>query len=235
MPIAVGALLVVIAGCGTSCGTGCGRNASPDEPAGGPAEAIAPPQPTAAPTEPAGPTEEDLWRQKLADRVLAPSGLGVGGRLSAFDIVNCDSGDRYCQVCKFNGKPKIVAIGSPDDTAFHEDLKDLDAITKKYVDRDLRAFAVVNPIADGRSPTPSADDSGARETGKALRAALRLEMPVVIPAPEEDGKNRVWDEYYNVKRSRTIMFADAQNVIRYSAVAPQDFSELDAAIRKAVP
>jgi hypothetical protein len=54
------------------------------------------------------------------ERVLADSGLGVGGKFQAFDIVNCDSGDEYCQVCKFGGSPKIMAVGTIDDPEFQE-------------------------------------------------------------------------------------------------------------------
>ena len=40
-----------------------------------------------------------------------------------------------------------------------------------------------------------------------------------------------FDEYYNITRSRTVMFADGRNAVKYSAVAPADLAELNTAIQ----
>lgn len=196
---------------------------------GAPADAPKAEAPKAEP-EPA----PDPWTAKLESRVLADSGLGKDGTLTAFDIVNCESGEQYCQVCRFGGSPKLMAVGSADDEAFHEDLKDLDAIVKKYGDDQLKAFAVITEIVDGKGVTPQ-DVQAAQERAKALREQLAISIPVVVPAPDKDGSpNREWDEYYNITKSRTVMFADGRNTVQYSAVGPEDWSGLNEAIKAVV-
>jgi len=183
----------------------------------------------AAPEKPA----IDPWKKKLDGRVLADSGLGKDGKLTAFDIVNCESGEKYCQVCRFGQSPKIMAVGTVDDPEFHDDLKDLDAIVKKYGDDKIKAFAVVTDIVDGKGITPK-DVADAQAKAKALREKLAISIPVVVPAPEDDGGNREWDEYYNITKSRTVMFADGHNAVKYSAVGPEDFADLDTAIKSVI-
>ena len=173
--------------------------------------------------------DPDPWKEKLEARVLADSGLGVGGKLAAFQIVNCDSGEEYCQVCRFGGSPKMMAVGTSDDEAFKKDLKDLDAIAQKYDKQGLKAFAVVTDLADGKATTPS-DPAAAQKKAKALKEELGISIPVVVPAPEEGGPNKVWDEYYNITASRTVMFADGKNKVKFSAVGPSDWSKLNEAI-----
>ena len=57
-------------------------------------------------------------------------------------------------------------------------------------------------------------------------------IPVVVPAPGKSGEpNREWDEYSNITQSRTVMFADGRNNVKWSAVAPADWSGLDDAIK----
>jgi hypothetical protein len=184
--------------------------------------------------EPAGPAAEmDPWQKKLESRVLADSGIGVGGKLSAFDIVNCESGEEYCQVCRYGGSPKIMVVGAPDDDRFKANVKDVDAIVKKYGEDKVKAFAVVTDIADGKALTPR-DRAAAQKKADALRQELAVSMPVVIPSPGEEGGNRVWDEYYNITKSPTIMFADGRNEVKYSAVGPDDFAALNDAIKAVV-
>jgi hypothetical protein len=176
---------------------------------------------------------DDAWAGKLAGRKLAASGLDVGSKLSAFDIVNCESGDTYCQVCRFGGSPKIMAVGTADDESFKKDLAALDALAKKFGDDEIKAFAVVTDLKDGKAVTPS-DVEAARAKADALRKELGIAMPVVVPAPDDSGPNRVWDEYYNITQSRTVMFADGRNNVVYSAVAPSDLSQLEKAIGEVV-
>ncbi|MCH9684761.1 MAG: hypothetical protein K0V04_25220 [Deltaproteobacteria bacterium] len=175
----------------------------------------------------------DPWQAKLAGRVLASSGLGQDGKLTAFDIVNCDSGEEYCQVCRFGASPKLMAVGSLDDASFHEDLKDLDAIAKKYGEDKVKVFAVVTDIVDGKGVTP-ADVASTQAKAKELRTKLAISMPVVVPAANDEGKNRAWDEYYNITASRTVMFADGRNTVKYSAVGPEDWAGLNDAIKSVV-
>lgn len=175
----------------------------------------------------------DPWKKKLDGRVLADSGLAKDGKLTAFDIVNCESGEKYCQVCRFGMSPKIMAVGTVDDPEFHDDLKDLDAIVKKYGDDKIKAFAVVTDIVDGKGVTPK-DIADAQAKANELRQKLAISIPVVVPAPEDEGGNREWDEYYNITKSRTVMFADGRNAVKYSAVGPEDFADLDAAIKSVI-
>ncbi|MCA9708636.1 MAG: hypothetical protein KDK70_22500 [Myxococcales bacterium] len=188
-----------------------------------------PPAKAEAEAKPAPEPAVDPWQQKLAARVLADSGLGKDGKLTAFDIVNCESGEKYCQVCRFGNSPKVMAVGSVDDPAFHEDLKDLDAIVKKYGDDKIKGFAVITEIVDGKGVTPKDIDALQKQANE-LREKLAVSIPIVVPAPDDSGKNREWDEYYNITKSRTVMFADGRNAVKYSAVGPEDFSELNAAI-----
>lgn len=125
-----------------------------------------------------------------------------------------------------------MAVGTIDDPEFHEDLQDLDAITKKY-EGAFDTFAVLTEIRDGRGRMP-ADAEAMRPKAQALAKRLRIAIPIVIPVPGDEEPHPVWDEYYNITRSRTIMFADADDEVVHSAVAPEDFSALNAAISSLV-
>jgi hypothetical protein len=204
---------------------GCDNKAEPARTAEVKAEAKPETRPAAAQPEAARPAD---------DRVLADSGLGVGGKFKPFDIVNCDSGDQYCQVCKFGGSPKIMAVGTIDDPAFKTDLQNLDALVQKYGEDKVKAFAVVTDIKDGKSTTPLADREALIARVKALKTELGLKLPVTVPAADGGAPNKAFDDYYNVTRSRTLMFADGRNSVKYSAVAPSDLSELNKAIESVV-
>jgi len=189
--------------------------------------AAATPAPAPAPApEPAAPAADE--------RVLADSGLGVGGKFKPFDIVNCDSGEQYCQVCKFGGSPKIMAVGTIDDPEFRNDLQNLDALVQKYGEDKVKAFAVVTDIKDGKASTPLAEREALIARVKALKAELGVKLPIVVPAAEGGAANKEFDDYYNVTKSRTLMFADGRNSVKYSAVAPADLSELNTAIQAVV-
>lgn len=185
----------------------------------------------AKPTAPAPAAEP---AKPVDDRILADSGLGVGGKFQPFDIVNCDSGDQYCQVCKFGGSPKIMAVGTLDDPAFKTDLQNLDALVQKYGEDKIKAFAVVTDIKDGKSTTPTADREALIARAKALRTELGVKFPIVVPASEAGAPNKEFDDYYNVTKSRTLMFADGRNKVLYSAVAPTDLAALNTAIQQVV-
>ena len=195
----------------------------------------APKAPMAA--EAAKPAPAELAKPELAkpadDRELADRGLGVGGKFKPFEIVNCESGEKYCQVCQFGSSPKIMAIGTLDDPEFRNDLQNLDALVQKYGEDKVKAFAVVTDIKDGKSTTPLAEREALIARVKALKAELGVKLPLVIP-DIEDGANKAFDDYYNVTKSRTLMFADGRNSVKYSAVAPTDLSALNTAIQAVV-
>jgi hypothetical protein len=162
------------------------------------------------------------------------SGLDLGMRFAAFDIVNCDSGDKYCQVCQFGGSPKIMAVGTIDDEQFKKDLQDLDAIVAKYGDDKVKAFAVIAESKDGALVTPLASKDDLQAKAKALKEELGIKMPIVVPAAEGDQVNGVFEDHYQIKQSRTIMFADSKNEVKYNAIAPENYQALDEAIKAAV-
>jgi hypothetical protein len=165
---------------------------------------------------------------------VAASGLDLGMRFAAFDIVNCDSGDKYCQVCQFGGSPKIMAVGTIDDEQFKKDLQDLDAIVAKYGDDKVKAFAVIAEVKDGVLVTPLANKDDLQAKAKALKAELGITMPIVVPAATGEAVNGVFEDPYQIKQSRTIMFADSKNEVKYTAVAPENYQALDEAIKAAV-
>ncbi len=199
------------------------------EPAPKAAEVVKPAE-AAKPAQPAEPAAQ----KPAEDRVHADSGLGVGGKFKPFEIVNCESGEQYCQVCKFGGSPKIMAVGTIDDPAFKTDLQNLDALVQKYGEDKVKAFAVVTDIKDGKSTTPLADREALIAKVKALKTELGVKLPIVVPAAEEGAANKAFDDYYNVTKSRTVMFADGRNSVKYSAVAPTDLAELNTAIQPVV-
>ena len=67
-------------------------------------------------------TREEVFyahRGRHPMRMHYRSGARKDGRLTAFDIVNCESGEKYCQVCRFGNSPKIMAVGTADDEEIH--------------------------------------------------------------------------------------------------------------------
>lgn len=172
--------------------------------------------------------------EQAPEQVAVASGLALGQRFAAFDIINCESGDQYCQVCKYGPSPKIMAVGTIDDEAFKQDLKDLDAMVAKYGDDKVKAFAVIADLKDGQLVTPIGNKDELQAKAKALKAELGITMPVVIPAPKNEAPNGTFEDHYQVKQSRTIMFADSRNQVKYSEIAPKDYESLDAAIKAAI-
>jgi hypothetical protein len=204
----------------------------PAEPAQAKAE---PDKPVAAPAEPAPDKPDPATPEATTpEAATVASGLALGQRFAAFEIINCDSGDEYCQVCKFGGSPKIMAVGTIDDEAFKADLKTLDAMVTKYGEDKLKAFAVIASNDNGLLGTPVGNKDELQAKAKALRAELGISIPVVIPAPADGGRNGVFEDHYQIKQSRTIMFADGRNQVKYSAVAPSDYASLDEAIKATI-
>jgi hypothetical protein len=169
------------------------------------------------------------------DERTVASGLDLEMRFAAFDIINCDSGDKYCQVCKYGPSPKIMAVGTIDDADFKQDLKDLNALIEKYGDDKIKAFAVIaDAREDGALVTPLANKDELQARAKSLKEELGLSFPVVLPAPKGEELNGIFEDHYQIRQSRTIMFADGQNKVKYSEVAPADKAGLDAAIKAVV-
>jgi hypothetical protein len=206
---------------------GCDK---PAEPVQAKSDAPKPAEVTPAPAEVATPEVAIPG----AEASTVASGLALGQRFAAFEIINCDSGDEYCQVCKFGSSPKIMAVGTIDDEGFKQDLKYLDAMVAKYGEDKIKVFAVIASNDNGKLGTPIGNKDELQAKAKALRTELGISMPVVIPAPEAGGPNGVFEDHYQVKQSRTIMFADGRNLVKYSAVAPSDYASLDEAVKAAL-
>lgn len=169
-----------------------------------------------------------------AARKAGPGGLPVGKRFNAFQIINAATGKEYCQVCRFGSSPKIMATGTVDDPGFKEDLKNIDALLAKYGDDKIKAFAVIAESKGDHLVTPGAGRDELLAKAKALVIELELTYPVVLPAPEGEGRNEVFEDHYNVKDSRTLMFADGGNLVKYNEVAPKDLAGLDKAINEVI-
>ena len=52
----------------------------------------------------------------------------------------------------------------------------------------------------------------------------------MLPAPSGEDRNSVFEDHYNVKTSRTLMFADGSNLVKYNEVAPADLASLNTEI-----
>ena len=212
---------------------------SPAADSGKDAKSDASPTAAATPAESAKPAEiakvaeapkPDPVALAAEARKTGPGGLPVGERFSAFQIINATTGKEYCQVCRFGSSPKIMATGTVDDPGFKEDLKNIDALLAKYGEDKIKAFAVIAEPKGDHLITPGSSRDDLLAKAKALATELELTYPVVLPVAEGEGRNKVFEDHYNVKDSRTLMFADGGNLVKYNEVAPADLSTLDKAI-----
>src|SRR3989442_9036131 len=81
------------------------------------------------------------------------SGLGVGEKIEAFLVKNCEGGDPYCQVCKYGKRPKLISVGDLDDPAWIQDLKAIQTLHERYSHggERLAGFGLAASIHDGRA------------------------------------------------------------------------------------
>lgn len=161
---------------------------------------------------------------------------GVGDTLQAFIIRDAGSGERYCQVCAYGGRPTIFAVGDMDDAGFVQDLEKIQALLDEHKDAELSAFALLGKISGGHF-TPLADEDGALTKLAALRKEKGLTMPVTIVPNQLTDKEKKdyapFTEIYEIGKSRTVMMAKANNQIIY--VGTMDGSEATyAALSEAV-
>jgi hypothetical protein len=156
---------------------------------------------------------------------------GVGDPLQAFLIKNCESGETYCQVCAYGGKPTIMSVLDADDPALEADLLAIQDLIKSYQGQGLAAFALVGKFADGKLVS-APDGQGTLVRMKQLHQKLALTFPItMLPAPDEKTKSgyKPFAEVYDVTASRTVFFATAENKIRFAEVmqADQQKAQLD--------
>ena len=174
------------------------------------------------------------------------SGLAVGDKIQAFLVKNCDGGDPYCQVCKYGKRPKLIAVGELNDPAWVQDLKAIQTLHERYSNdgKGLAVFGVATVIKDGKA-APEANPEQALEKLKQIREENHLTFPLVIAENADalykaQGKPnpgyQVFESYYKVTQSRTVMFGDSSNTVKFSAVLSGDganqFSELETVVKK---
>ena len=152
-----------------------------------------------------------------------PRTKGVGDRLQAFIIQDCDQGSKYCQVCKYGGKPTIMAVGDMKDSGFEADLVEIQKLVN--ANEGLTAFAVVGDLGGG-GIKPFGDEKAAMSKLAALREKLDLTYPVVIVPKDMSEKQRKnylpFNKAYEVEASRTILLGGADNKITFATVLSAD-------------
>jgi hypothetical protein len=175
------------------------------------------------------------------------SGLAVGEKIEAFLVKNCEGGDPYCQVCKFGKRPKLITVGDLDDPAWIEDLKAIQKLHEKYSGegKGLAVFALAAAIKDGKA-APVTDPQAALVRLKEIREKNGITFPLVIAQNADEvykAQNKsnpgykIFENYYNVTTSRTVMFGDGSNKVQFNAVLSdaseaKQLAELEAVLQK---
>lgn len=155
----------------------------------------------------------------LASFVVAGLGhaaLKPGDSLTPYEIQNCDTGQKYCQVCAYSEKAaKVIAFGKINDEKFWADLERLQKLHSKFGDQGLGVFAQVIDSKDTKEINKLAKQHG-------------ITFPVVV-AMEKD-----WNKFYEVNGvSRTIYYAK-KNRVAWTTVGLSDegFSKLTSHVEK---
>ena len=176
----------------------------------------------------------------------SPSGLAVGEKIEAFLVKNCEGGDPYCQVCKYGKRPKLISVGDFSDPSWIQDLKTIQTLHEKYSKdgKGLAVFALAATIQGGKA-APVADPEAALAQLKQIREENHLTFPLVIAQNAEEiykaqGKSnpgyQVFENYYKVSESRTLMFGDSSNTVKFNAVLSGDtqkqLTELESVLQK---
>ena len=174
------------------------------------------------------------------------SGLVVGDKIEAFLVKNCDGGDPYCQVCKYGKRPKLISVGDLNDPAWVQDLREIQTLHDKYSKdgKGLAVFGLAASFKDGKA-SPVEDPKAALETLKQIKEENHLTFPLVIAENADaiykaQGKSnpgyQIFENYYKVTQSRTVMFGDGSNVVKFSAVfsgnTQKQLSELESVVGK---
>ena len=147
---------------------------------------------------------------------LAGASLKPGDSLTPYEIQNCDTGKKYCQICAYSDKEaKILAFGKMTDEKFWADLKKLQALHAGFEGRGLGVFAQVIDSTDTKAINKLAKEHG-------------ITFPVVVAAEKD------WNEAYKVDGvSRTIYYAQ-KNRVAWTTVGLTDdgYSTLTAKVKK---
>jgi hypothetical protein len=174
------------------------------------------------------------------------SGLAVGEKIQAFLVKNCDGGDPYCQVCKYGKRPKLITVGDLSDPEWIQDLKAIQALHEKYSQdgKGLAVFGLAASIREGKA-YPVEDSQAALASLKRIAEENHLTFPLVIAQNADEyykaqGKAnsgyKIFEDYYRVSRSRTLMFGDSSNTVQFNAVLTGDrqgqLSQLESVVKK---
>ena len=154
-------------------------------------------------------------------RSSKPKTKGVGDTLRAFIIQDCMSGQKYCQVCAYSGKPTIMAIGDVNDDNFIDDLDAIQKVVSSSASKGLTAFALVGSFK-GEEFGKLGGDKKSVEKLKNVVDARKLSFPVVVlPDEMSDAQKQNYASYasaYDIKQSRTVLYAGADNKIKFAEV-----------------
>jgi hypothetical protein len=177
------------------------------------------------------------------------SGLAVGEKLEAFLVKNCDGGDPYCQVCKYGKRPKLITVGDLEDPAWIQDLMAIQQIHERYSQdgKGLAVFALAAVIRDGKA-VPVADAASALARLKEIEEKNQITFPLVIAQNADEvykAQNKsnpgykIFEDYYEVTASRTVMFGDGGNTVKFNAILADDtrgeqLAELELVVRKSL-
>jgi hypothetical protein len=150
----------------------------------------------------------------------------VGATIGAFDVIDSRTGARDCPPCRARGVPLVFGVGRPDDEEFAQDLLDLAAVLDKHGRDRARLFAVAaEPSAAGLGTSQS---EPLMSRARALSERLGDDVPVgALPAGDP-----AWPSGFRPEQERTLVFADAEHVVRWVEVAPEHLAALDAALRE---
>lgn len=152
-----------------------------------------------------------------------PTVAGVGDKLQAFMTQAAPDAETKCLVCEFGGKPTLIAVGDPDDTAFAEDLLFIQTLVAK--DDRLKAFAVGGRVDKGKW-APLANRDSAYQAFGALKEKQGVTFPLVmLPVdPEQYVKQgyRKFDDSYRLAGPRMVFFAGADGKVLWAESIKSD-------------
>lgn len=163
---------------------------------------------------------------------------GPGDSLKAFIIENCATNERYCQVCAYSGSPTVMAVGDVDDAAFAQDLQKIQVLYERHKPDGLTAFALYGKFKNG-TLTPVSGDPATPKRLAARQKELGLTFPVtVLPTALNSRESMIYSpfgESYEIRESRTVLVAAANNKIVWAATmtgAAGQYAALAGAVKK---
>lgn len=156
---------------------------------------------------------------------------GVGDEFRPFIIKNCGTGERYCQVCAYGGKPTIMAVYDIDDAGAEKDLAEIEKVIGANKDKGLTAFALFGKLSGGKF-TPIAADGPEEKKLAEIRTKLNLSYPVtLVPKDLTDKESKSYMPFtklYEVNKSRRVLLAGGDNKIVYADTMTGDAKQYEA-------